>query len=381
MKDFFVIGCGELSFRVCGCNEVGTATPGYLFRLPKFKGLVLTDSDTAYSPYATPDLQRSLESVKTISLGGFLNYVRKNPDTILVSFYDFSAGEKFLESLEKASRHPIEIIDYYSFFLENNLTFVFTPAQEERQKILGAPKEWAELRRQLTDDFSKLSLDCYLAAFETKDFRKMRSAYAGIQNRHINRLSRQFSLVPTSSEVYVDIGAWDGDTVMKFVNCTDGYKAIHAFEPGGQAYAKLKNLQFFVENLYTYPQAVSNYTGEIEFFIPDSGVSARVPGDEVPKSAATERVPCTKLDDVLEEATFIKIETEGHEVPVIEGAANLIKKCKPDMCVEAYHYPLDPIRITNAVNKIHRYKHIALRFYSIDAHWFSMLFSDRAPFV
>jgi len=368
MKDFFLIGHTGPSFR----------SSYHLTALPQFKGLVLPEGQIPFNRFAAGDHQVAISRLKTVSLGGFYNHARKNPGTTLVSFYDLSSGHMAIKKLDSIGRYNIEIRDHYNFFLEHNIPFMFVPSRDERETILNARKEWAEFRSHLTDDFSRQSLDCYLAAIETKDMTKMIPVFVDTECIYFNRLSRKFSLVPELSEVYVDIGAWDGDTVSKFVDCAGTYKAIYAFEPFKKAFAILKERQFYLDNFYPYDLAVSNFTGELELV--QAATSSRTPSENLPEGAAIEKVSCTKLDDLVDEATLIKVETEGHEVAALEGAANLIRKCKPDMVVQCYHYPLDPIRILEQVNKIHKYKHIAIRFYSVDAHCSSVLFSDRAPF-
>ena len=67
-------------------------------------------------------------------------------------------------------------------------------------------------------------------------------------------------------------------------------------------------------------------------------------------------VQCKKLDDVIndKEISFIKIDVEGHELNVIEGAINIINKYKPTLLVEIEEkHTKKPV--LNTINKIMKY--------------------------
>jgi FkbM family methyltransferase len=198
----------------------------------------------------------------------------------------------------------------------------------------------------------------------------------GIDHLYLNTFSRKLSLVPNNEEVFVDVGAWNGDTVVKFVDSCSNYRAIHAFEPVKRIFPKLKMRETYIENLHTYPIALSNFTGEIDF-VDNNAIGSHVPGET---EAGAKRVTCSRLDDILDEATMMKIEVEGHESKVLEGAAGIIKNCAPEICAQGYHYPLDPIRILQTVKNIHNYRHVAFRINAVNLHMNSVLFSDRAAF-
>src|ERR1700722_4581738 len=231
MKNFFVIGFTDPSFR--WSHKIAD--------LPQFQGIIMLDDEPVFNRYVPPDLLQSMLAYKRVSLGYFLNYTKKNPDTVLVSFFDFSAGHRFLKKLQDTKRYKFEVQDCYNFYLENNIPVLYVPSVDERDMILNEKKEWANFRRQLTDDYSQFSFDCYLTALESKDRRKLIPTYIDMDYKIFNRLSRKLGLVPNSSEIYVDVGAWDGDTVTHFVNCAGDYRAIHAFEPSAKPFTVLQN--------------------------------------------------------------------------------------------------------------------------------------------
>lgn len=371
MQDFFIIGSENPAFLLIHDK---------LCDLPGFQGIVLPQGNIFKNKHI-PELRLAyLENVKKVSLGSFLLYAKKNAGVTLVSCYDFPSGWEFTRKLLEYTQRKIRLCNFYEYCVERKVPVVFVPADEERTIILGAEKEWTEFRNHLTDDFSKYTLECYLAAYENQDPRLMFPVCMGFEHIYFNRVSRKIGMVPGVDEIYVDVGALDGDTVTGFIDCAGTYQAIYAFEPTKSVFDILKQKEFFLNNFVARNVAVSNFSGTLDFIVTENLLSARPAVLDAVQTKIIEKVSCAKLDDEIDEATLLKIEVEGHEVAVIEGATNLIKKCRPDMIVQAYHYPLDPIRILDAVTKIHKYKYVALRFY-MNMYISSLLFSDRAPFA
>jgi FkbM family methyltransferase len=168
--------------------------------------------------------------------------------------------------------------------------------------------------------------------------------------------------VPSDEEIYVDVGAFDGETVFDFINSTPTgkYKAIHAFEPNPDFFPVLKEKSQYIPNLYCYPLAASNTQGSISFFKQKSG-SRPIENTQEYKNDQIIEVKTCKLDDVIEKATLMKVEVEGHEVSVIEGASSIIKKNKPNLTVETYHFANDALKVFDSVMSIHKYKYIGWR--------------------
>lgn len=122
--------------------------------------------------------------------------------------------------------------------------------------------------------------------------------------------------------VMVDIGAYIGDSAKWFVD--DGWKC-HAFEPQPDAFECLKkNLEHDGAKLYNIPlgsgECVSMETN-IEGNLGGRGVF--VGGD----------IPTEKLDDYFERVDFLKIDAEGFEPSVLEGAKNVLSN-RPIVAIE-----------------------------------------------
>jgi FkbM family methyltransferase len=135
----------------------------------------------------------------------------------------------------------------------------------------------------------------------------------------------------------IDVGANDGC----YVHFMRKYaRMVHAFEPMPSLAAALR--EKFESNVTVHPVALSRESGETELRIPvvdgvavtgcstiSDDASATYPG------YTTVRVALDRLDAVYQgDVGFIKIDVEGHEQAVLDGAVGTIRRCQPRMLVE-----------------------------------------------
>jgi FkbM family methyltransferase len=125
---------------------------------------------------------------------------------------------------------------------------------------------------------------------------------------------------PTS--VAVDVGAHKGSILQLLVNAAPSQRH-HAFEPLPDLAAQLRDRY---PTVIVHECALGNQNGEAEFFriIDAPGWSGLHVQDAVTNSAReTLRVPLRRLDDILngEPVHFIKIDVEGAELGVLQGAS------------------------------------------------------------
>lgn len=136
--------------------------------------------------------------------------------------------------------------------------------------------------------------------------------------------------------VFVDAGAFDGDTLSQFVAFTNGaFRSAHLFEPDRD---NLKNLERRLHTLaqelrsriHVYPAAVGEREQEISFQ-QGSGISSSA-------GAGGESMHCVALDNVLPETPdYIKYDIEGFELLGLRGTARIISQTHPALAVCAYH--------------------------------------------
>ena len=138
-------------------------------------------------------------------------------------------------------------------------------------------------------------------------------------------------------EVFVDCGAFDGDTIADFLRIQgSSFREIVAFEPDQ---VNLKNLQERLgrmerelrERITVFPYALGAQRGVVVF--PSAG------SDQSRIGEGTESVQLMTLDESLEQKcpSFIKFDIEGAELDALLGARRTIERHRPILAVSAYH--------------------------------------------
>ena len=132
---------------------------------------------------------------------------------------------------------------------------------------------------------------------------------------------------------FLDIGANIGIYSFHF---KDSFKSIDAFEPLKEISYRLEHFQnqsFKVHNC-----ALSNKRGEFKIYIPYVSGKAIASLASLEKRDGDCEVRTVKVDKIdnydFNDVDLIKIDVEGHEEYVIEGARNVIKQNMPILIVE-----------------------------------------------
>lgn len=119
--------------------------------------------------------------------------------------------------------------------------------------------------------------------------------------------------------------------------------SVHSFEPQLELANVLTRGVGRRGNVVIHNFALSNVNGWTEMRIPnnDIGYSTIEPHNRLEDKADLRRgirvvnVETRRLDDLsLERVGFIKIDVEGHELEVLEGGVELIRRDKPSLIVE-----------------------------------------------
>jgi FkbM family methyltransferase len=154
-------------------------------------------------------------------------------------------------------------------------------------------------------------------------------------------------------EVFIDCGAFDGDTVKNLIDTQEySFEKIICFEPDP---SNVENLKAYISNLdnviqekvVVYQNATGKEKGKIRFSATGSGASAISLEGEL-------EVDSIPLDEILadEVPTFIKMDIEGAEIDTLLGASHIIEKYHPILALSVYHQQDHLWRIPLLVNSI-----------------------------
>jgi FkbM family methyltransferase len=138
-------------------------------------------------------------------------------------------------------------------------------------------------------------------------------------------------------EVYVDCGAFDGDTLSSFLKRqSNKFGRYIAYEPDP---INLEKLTAFTEGLsddtrnkiQIFNNAVGSRKEKLFFNVTGTGASSVGTG--------TLEVNCEKMDDQIMDLkpTFIKMDIEGVEPDALLGAKQIIQQYKPVLAICVYH--------------------------------------------
>jgi FkbM family methyltransferase len=174
-------------------------------------------------------------------------------------------------------------------------------------------------------------------------------------------------------EIYVDAGAFDGDSVQAFLAAHGGaVSKIHAFEPGPQQFAAL---QARAEHLAAQWRLAPGSIELIHAAVGDTCGRARggsangaLTSFSVDKGSAANgvAVEVVSLDSHLDGGplTFLKADVEGMEMALLRGAQMSIRRHRPKIAICAYHYPADIPDIANYLGELVPAYRFALRHHS-----------------
>lgn len=138
-------------------------------------------------------------------------------------------------------------------------------------------------------------------------------------------------------DTFVDCGANIGLWSLVAANRVGVGGAVYAFEPNPNTFRKLSSnsisLNKFASIIRLVPTAVGDVSGLLNF---RASSSHNVSSVSEEFTHGTIQVPVATLDKELNNVVVhgIKIDVEGYEMNVLQGATALLQRCKPWLCVE-----------------------------------------------
>lgn len=189
--------------------------------------------------------------------------------------------------------------------------------------------ELQEVYERLADDASRRVMALLCNYFISGKIAYLMAAVSDkTESQRLLNLSRE--------EVYLDLGAYNGDTVREFSDTVGRqYRQILALEPDQKNFRKL------LQNTKEMPRFTGINRGVWRercslFFASKAGRNSAL------SPQGTRSVACLAVDDIQQiyaEApiTYIKMDVEGSERQALLGAAATISRYKPKLLVSAYH--------------------------------------------
>lgn len=199
----------------------------------------------------------------------------------------------------------------------------------------------------------------------------------GIREEHVvnvGELLMEFSnnqyfdgafLPHVENEIFVDVGALDGDTSKNFIKWSkDRYKHIYCFEADPHnAKDCEKKMKDLLESgkMTLVSKAVSDTNGTASFRMCQNETSQIGLGDM--------QVETVSLDSLLmdKKPTFIKMDIEGGEYLALKGAKRIISELHPKLAISIYHSSRDVFDIPALILSYYPDYRFYIRHYSLYA--------------
>ncbi len=221
------------------------------------------------------------------------------------------------------------------------------------EDLLENKLKYIEVFKRLFDEKSKEVFDKIVDFRLTMNLEKISMISDVVNNQYFDKVIN-FSY----DEVFIDGGAYTGDTSIRFIEKVKNYRKIFLFEPdeeimciAKQQLKNFKNIEFISKGLFNKNDILMfNSTGNTGGNINEKG-NIKI------------EVDC--IDNIIkEDITFLKLDIEGAEIEAIQGAKNHIINDKPKMAICIYHKPMHIWRILLEINEIRNDYKFLIRHYT-----------------
>lgn len=284
---------------------------------------------------------------------------------------------KIIEEFEVLPKKEIEkkMVLFYKFLpsnikksLENFLkSYNFWGTLDEANEDFDIFKKKAQIFKEKREDFVWLY-------DSLKDY-KSKAVLLSILNNYYNFDLNGLNLVADKiykhyfdldllsfckNEVFVDVGAYTGDTVLDYIASYGmSYNKIYCYEITESMVLYMKNNFSNLPNIEIRNLAVSEKVGKLYLDANSTSASAnRV------KEVGVDAVNAVSLDeDIKEKISMIKMDIEGGEISAIKGAKEHIKNDLPKLFISVYHSNDDIITIPKLIRSYTDEYDFYLRYY------------------
>lgn len=205
-----------------------------------------------------------------------------------------------------------------------------------RNHLLKNLNEYCDLYDSLADERSKKVFIELLKARFTGDFRKALSNSEQYFEKDIIKFQ--------PNEIFVDCGAWIGDSTAVFLSHNPYSSTCYVIEPDIHSMAcAQKNLIDKTATFHFISKGLSDKK-EILFFRMSGGPGASF--EKLSGGLNEVKVELDTIDHIVQEpATYIKMDLEGFEMKALIGAKEQISRFNPKLAISIYHKPEDFISI------------------------------------
>lgn len=292
-----------------------------------------------------------------------MNYVDFNFNWLMDRISKLSQDELFEHMKSKYLQLPIQIKESIGDFLNDfgywgKLDYVHEEYEEIWNKANTFSKHLEDLKwlyNQLGDYRSKKLLFGILYNWYDYDFTTLKDLMDHTFCHYFD-----LDLIQCHEEVFVDLGAYIGDTTLDFIHSygENSYQKIYCYEMTPSTFQQLeKNLNKY-KNIICRCKAVSDKEELLHMCTNSNSSSANSLSND-----GLEIEAISLDDDISDIITMIKMDIEGAEAEAIEGAKKHIILDHPKLLISVYHNHEDIWKIPRMIEEICPGYTFYLRFY------------------
>lgn len=196
------------------------------------------------------------------------------------------------------------------------------------------------VRGLLADELSRKTYDCIINA-------RLTGNPVYLKLCEVSQEEADAVLPSDRKGLFADLGAYDGDTVMRYSSLMHELTGFIAVEPDRRNMRKLKENTCLINNIEYVQAFVSDKEGTADV----NGNIGR--GTSLEKEGSRE-VQTVTIDGLIKgrQTAFIKFDVEGAEAAAIAGGEKTIKEEKPLMNIACYHRSEDIFELPLKVLKL-----------------------------
>lgn len=293
-----------------GCGDVGDAVFDYLSSNNVSISAIWVDGADGKETYRNITIQ---------DLSAIMQKYQKF--NVILGHSNYEKGEKLYELSSQIQKV------FYAFSIHYGQYELVPFASIEKES-----SRFVELCNQLADEASVQNLIAYLNTKMTGNVQYIFDVFKRSMNFYQNDV---FVLSP--EEIFLDIGAYNGDTIRLYLQATEGkYKKIIAMEPDESNYLALSRYiaQNRMKNVVTSLLGAWNQQKDLYFTTGKEQISS-VCSAQIPPAVGTVTCYADRIDHIFdEEISFIKINYYEGVLEAIEGCENIIKKYHPKLAID-----------------------------------------------
>lgn len=292
----------------------------------------------------------------------FRGYKVESYNNVCERFSDFIILLSFAVFKDDMYERMFELREHHEFYAPDMPLFggdILTP-DDVRERA----DEIRQAYDILADEQSKKVLECVLKYKITGEIQYLRECESDR-----DEIFKKLKL--PKNPVYLDLGAYDGDTVYEFFERFPDCARAVAVEPDKANYKKLQsNLKKWNLPVRAVNKAVWSHFCELQFSMESSRNSHAGNGADTVLADSIDNIICTRAD-------YIKMDVEGAERQALSGMTATMRDYNPSLCVSAYHQTCDFFTLVNEISEICPNHSIYLRHHKYIPAWETNAYSFR----